>query len=412
MAMVLPCLEPCKSLRSLRRKRGRTRRRRERPRSQYWPSKSSDRRDDVSVRGDRSFSYSVSDNILDLQLPASKPGSPYVLPAVPSDLPPLPLSPVGSPILSPSSVQLLVSDPTPLYRLPADPVSSVDSPTLSPSSVQSPVIDPASFYQLPADSVSPVDSPTLFPSSVQLPASDPASFYQLPADPVSPVSSPTLLPYSIRLPVSNPESPYQLPTLPADLPSLPPSVSTSPTLLPSEVALPASRLGSPYLPYEIPRELPELPLSPIESPTVVAEEIKEIKEVEEIKEVKEIEEVEEVEEIEQTRSEQTSPYIPPYGLAEHPRYILHPEDVVLPKALTVYRLCRHTTPSHQRARRSSFHKHRKCYHCQLILRSCMPISRAEKSHYSNSCYVSLKKIPGSSNAAFHLQILQHPKVAS
>jgi hypothetical protein len=99
--------------------------------------------------GDRSFSYIVSGDVLDLQLPASKPGSPYVLSAVPEDLPPLPLSPVFE---LPSSIQARPPVSTRSSSYHQLPVLSEELSMLPPSTQ-----DPLAL--LPAETALPVSRP-------------------------------------------------------------------------------------------------------------------------------------------------------------------------------------------------------------------------------------------------------------
>jgi hypothetical protein len=98
--------------------------------------------------GGKPFSYVVSSDVLDLQLPASKPDSPYVFSSA-EGLPPLPLSPVFNLPLS-TQVRPPVSDQTSSnYQspdlpetLPAHPPSARGSPKVLPVEAAVPVSGP------------------------------------------------------------------------------------------------------------------------------------------------------------------------------------------------------------------------------------------------------------------------------
>jgi len=252
----------------------------------------------------------------DVPLPASRPGSPYELPALPWYLPPLPASLNGSPTLLAEDGWSSPSEPSSPYSLPADapemvelpeswpaspyslPEVSADLPTLPDSPWYSPTLEPSpldvdipesrpeSPYDLPMPAYLPMlpqsraSSPTLLPENVSLPSTRDGSPYMLPVVPnelpqlpESPWYSPTLEPSPLDadLPESRSTSPYQLPELPANLPQLPPSPWNSPTLGPGpqDIELPESECSSPYQPPAVPTDLPVLPASPWDSPTLL-----------------------------------------------------------------------------------------------------------------------------------------------
>jgi len=212
---------------------------------------------------------------VDVPLPASRPGSPYELPALPWYLPPLPRSPNDSPALLSNDWSRSPSEPSSPYFLTADAPEMVELPESWPASPYSLPEVPAYLPLLPD---SPWYSPTLEPSplDVDIPESRPESPYDLPMPaylpmlPESRASSPTLLPENLSLPSTRDGSPYMLPVVPNDLPELPGSPWYSPTLGPSplDIDLPESRSTSPYQLPAIPSNLPRLPLSPWNSPTL------------------------------------------------------------------------------------------------------------------------------------------------
>jgi len=234
----------------------------------------------------------------ELALPLSRPGSPYILPAISDDLPALPVSPWHSPILGPSPQDADLPEsrlgspyilPAVSDDLPALPLSPWDSPTLEPRRLElalplsrpgSPYILPAVSDDLPALPISPWHSPILGPSQdADLPESrlgspyiPPAVSDDLPALLISPWHSPTLgpSPQDADLQDSCPGTPYILPAVSDGLPALPISPWHSPTLGPSPQGadLPDSCPGSPYILPAVSDDLPALPLSPWDSPTL------------------------------------------------------------------------------------------------------------------------------------------------
>jgi hypothetical protein len=121
----------------------------------------------------RDLEYSHPRSMLSLEdvvLPVSNPSSPYIHPVLPWYLPPLPESPLGSPILQPCSSS--IAPPSPLPQVlgdlgyhdplsilrPKDVVLPVSNPT-------SPYIHPVLPWYLPPLPESPLGSPILQPCS-------------------------------------------------------------------------------------------------------------------------------------------------------------------------------------------------------------------------------------------------------